>query len=254
MQCAYDPDDVTTTWAQFNQMYWNGFVSQHEYELWRKLSCDSEDHRKGMPFPKCDEILQRVTKPEILGVDYNSDDLYSDYCTNNGTLDFATNSCADDSGTVWNIMTNYLSQDIVSRNFHADYNFNANYNSFDFTTDVSVMVPYYAKILAKMPSVKILVYSGLSDVGTVPFTASMPCLHQLSEMTRSKVLIFILFPFIVSLISNINANTKLTNKNYFFSIIIFVIVIIIITITIINIMLVKTGAVIISDKIPFADY
>lgn len=188
MQCSEIPDDVVNTWTQFNQMYWNGFVSQQDYEEWRELTCDSEEHRRGKEFPKCDEILQRIQQPENLGVDFNGDDAFSDYCSNNGTLDFPVKNCKDDSGTVWNVFTNYMSQTLVAQSLNADYNFNENSNFFDFNTDVEGMLPFYAKILLKKPSVRILVYSGLSDIATVPFSSSMPCLHKLSKITKSKII------------------------------------------------------------------
>ena len=35
-------DRVGDTWTEFNQLYWNGYISQDVYERWRDSDCDSE--------------------------------------------------------------------------------------------------------------------------------------------------------------------------------------------------------------------
>lgn len=191
MEC-YDPRDpqdfgVGDTWSYFNQLYWNGYVDQEDYEKWRREGCDSESHRHGVPHPRCDDILNSVSGAKNLGTDFDPDNNFADYCTGNGTLDFATSECSDDSGSLWSVMTDYLSLPEVSTAFHADIIFNSRSNYFNYTADARGMLKYYEHVLAAKPSVKILVYSGLSDVYTVPFTYTMPCIYQLGRATRASV-------------------------------------------------------------------
>lgn len=124
MEC-YDESDpqqfgVGDTWTYFNQLYWNGYVDQQHYELWRATGCDSEDHRSGKDIPACDAILDAVSQPNLLGDDFDPDDSFTDYCTGNSTLDLATSICTDDSGSIWNTVYNYLGQNIVADALNAD--------------------------------------------------------------------------------------------------------------------------------------
>jgi len=50
-----------------------------------------------------------------------------------------------------------------------------------------MLLKYYEHVLTVKPSVRILIYSGLSDVYTVPFSYTMPCVHQLVTLLNAKV-------------------------------------------------------------------
>jgi hypothetical protein len=84
-------------------------------------------------------------------------------------------------------MTDYLTLPEVAKAFHATINWNSRSHYFNYTADARGMIKYYNHVLIRKPSVKILVYSGLSDVYTVPFTYTMPCIHQLAKLTSSSV-------------------------------------------------------------------
>jgi len=191
MEC-YDKNDpqqfgVGDTWSYFNQLYWNGYVSQIDYEIWRLANCDSESHRRGVPQPICDNILNRVQAVSNLGIDFDPDDSFTDYCTGNSSLSLSTSICADDSGSTWNKLSNYLSQPVVTSALNAHLTWNSYSQYFNYTQDAVGMIKYYIHVLTVKPSVKILVYSGLSDIYTVPFSYTMPCIHQLSFLTNAKV-------------------------------------------------------------------
>lgn len=192
MEC-YDESDpqefgVGDTWSFFNQLYWNGYVDQTDYELWRKSGCDSESHRHGVDHPHCDVILNRVSNPSNLGADFDPDDAFTDWCTGNGTLSFATSVCEDNSESTWSKATAYLSQPAVATAFHAHIQFNSLSNKFNYTADAhGGMIKYYLHVLREKPSVHILIYSGLSDIYTVPFSYTMPCVHKLALRTQSRI-------------------------------------------------------------------
>jgi len=192
MEC-YNKDDpqnwgVGDTWSFFNQLYWNGYVDQDAYEQWRTNGCDSESHRRGAPHPACDAILNAVSTPALLGVDFNPDASFDDFCTGNTTLSFGLSECKDASASTWNIWNEYLTLPEVTKALHADITFNAKINSFNYTADAQGKeLDAYLHVLKKKPSVKILIYSGLSDIYTVPFSYSMPCVHKLAIRANAKV-------------------------------------------------------------------
>ena len=53
-------DRVGDTWTEFNQLYWNGYISQDVYEKWRDSDCDSESHRQGQFIKVCFNLLSDV--------------------------------------------------------------------------------------------------------------------------------------------------------------------------------------------------
>lgn len=192
MECydKHDPQSmhVGDTWTYFNQLYWNGYIPQEGYELWRKAGCDSDSHRRGVPMPACDNILNIYNAPSNLGADFDPDDAFTDPCTGNGTLEFATGpNCVNESGNFWNLLTDYLIQPVVTQAFHADITWNSKSSSFNYTQDAFDMPRFYQHVLRKKPDVRILIYSGLSDIFTVPFSYTMPCVHELIRRTGVKV-------------------------------------------------------------------
>lgn len=191
MECydSHDPQSfgVGDTWLYFNQLYWNGYVSQDDYENWRANGCDSEDHRQGAPIPICDAILNKVQDPSLLGLDFDPDNSFTDFCTGNGSLSLATSLCSSNPQTIWATMSDYLSQTVVANALHADQPFNSMQSHFNFTQDAKNMLKYYSHVLKVKPSVHILVYSGLSDIYTVPFTYTMPCVYKLMIQEKASV-------------------------------------------------------------------
>eukprot|EP01126_Amoeba_proteus_P004269 TRINITY_DN11439_c0_g1_i7.p1 TRINITY_DN11439_c0_g1~~TRINITY_DN11439_c0_g1_i7.p1 ORF type:complete len:297 (-),score=45.89 TRINITY_DN11439_c0_g1_i7:119-904(-) len=193
MEC-YDKKDpqslgVGDTWSYFNQLYWNGYVDQSDYEDWRTNNCDSESHRRGVPHPACDLILNRVSQPSNLGPDFNPDDSFDDYCTGNRSLDLSTSICTNDSSSTWSRMNSYLAQASTSTAFGSPVIYNSLQEYFNFTQDAIGMLKYYKYVLSRKPSVRILIYSGLSDIYTVPFSYTMPCIYQLVFQMGAKVTI-----------------------------------------------------------------
>lgn len=176
---ASDPaeDGVGDTWTAFNQLYWNGYVSQETYEMWRLADCDSESHRNGTLMPKCLSILNAVEAHD-LGADFNPDNRYGDACTGNASLAFASSICPKgDPDSLDARVGLYLNnpKNVAALNSKVKFYEQASYFSYD--ADLGNLLPYYAQIRANKPSATILIYSGDGDVNTCPFTFTMPCLQ-----------------------------------------------------------------------------
>jgi hypothetical protein len=191
MMCYDDTNDpleyaVGDVWTDFNTYYWQGFVDQQTYEAWRAAGCESEEHRRGTVIQACYDLYNQVTSQDNLGVDFDPDNLWADYCTGNGTMDFASSQCgapnSTDSGqnsAVFYKIGQYLAQSEVKEAMHGEIDWNSYQTHFNYTHDVGSTLKFYRTIMKNAPNAKILVYSGTGDVGTVPWTYSTPCIYRL---------------------------------------------------------------------------
>jgi hypothetical protein len=75
----------------------------------------------------------------------------------------------------------------VAQSLHADIIWGAKTSSFNYTQDAFDMPRFYQHVLKKKPDVRILIYSGLNDIFTVPFSYTMPCVNELIRRTHAKV-------------------------------------------------------------------
>jgi hypothetical protein len=72
---------VGDVFTNFNQLYWNGFVSQSTYEQWWEEGCESQASRDGNAPAACFALLEQVMNTTNEGVDFNPDDAFADPCT-----------------------------------------------------------------------------------------------------------------------------------------------------------------------------
>jgi len=109
---------------------------------------------------------------------WDPDDLYQDFCTGNGTLEFVLNQGYPNScNPVGNEITTYLNRLDVQNAIgakHIEWNGCSNIN---YTTLGNSMIPIYEKIFTT--DLKVLVYSGDVDIATVPFGITQACLAEL---------------------------------------------------------------------------
>lgn len=144
----------------------------------------------------CDEIFNQAL--EQIGVIYQQkkrdissenqpsldpDDLYQDFCTGNGTLDFAVNQGYPNACyPIGNQVSDYLNrkdvQDVIG-SVHVVWTECANIN-YDVSYDS--LIPYYESFFMDRPDLNILIYSGDVDVYTVPFGITQYCLLELEEV------------------------------------------------------------------------
>jgi len=188
---------------QFNLFYWHGLVSHFLWANWTLLGCNEDSSSDG-----CDQIFD-IAQDQI-GVIYQQlftpypsntpvsiasndqpsldpDDLYQDFCTGNGTLDFADNvgyptACYP----VGIALTDYLGRVDVQEAIGVPPTLWAECsNAINYTSDAGSMIPYYNNFFDKLPGLKVLVYSGDVDIYTVPFGYTQACLAELDQDLQS---------------------------------------------------------------------
>jgi len=173
---------------QFDIYYWHGLVSYTHYAEWHANGCPI-DYIKF----KCLDIYRKVINE--IGVIYQQaptelpsldpDDLYQDFCTGNGTLEFAIQNplVKQDCTSIDDLLTNYLNQASVQQAIYARPTTWASCtNDLNYTGNYASIIPFYNELFEERPDLKILVYSGDIDVATVPFPITQKCLNDLARL------------------------------------------------------------------------
>ena len=123
-----------------------------------------------------------------LGADYDSDDRFYDACSGNGTLAFAQSVCTgSDPNSIdarFGLYINNLAN-VAALNSKVSFYNQTQYFSYD--ADLGNLLPYYLQMRQNNPKSRVLIYSGLSDVNTCPFSFAMPCLYKLAQMADLKL-------------------------------------------------------------------
>jgi len=183
--CSSDDDYIHL----FNHLFYHGLVSYQMFKKWTHHDCYTTHTET------CDHILteskkqlgRSVQEPAPSDKNFPSldpDDLYQDFCRDNGTLEFSIdnpNTC-NKLGTR---TTNYLNRPDVQEAIHAkplEWLACANLN---YTSNAGSMNPYYESFFALNPTPRILVASGDIDIDTVPFPFTMACLDKLNRPVTS---------------------------------------------------------------------
>jgi len=171
---------------QMNLFYFHGLVSNWVYSNWTRYGCNSNSQNGG-----CIDILN--TAINQIGVIYQQkkqqnepnldpDDLYQDFCTGNGTLEFSSdNGYPQACAPIGERIINYLNRADVQKTLGVrktqwDECANINYNM-----SFSSMIPHYQAFFASRPDLHILIYSGDVDIYTVPFGYTQACLLELLD-------------------------------------------------------------------------
>jgi hypothetical protein len=181
--------------AQFNLYYWHGLVSFDNFVNWTNHGCDTNFLKIA-----CLEIYN-TTIAEIGGFDQevastgppslplpsiDPDDLYQDFCTGNGTLDFSIQdpTVASQCTSIDTLLSNYLNNPQVQAAIHAKpTTWEACTDQINYTRNFPSMLPFYEDFFKERPNLNILVYSGDVDIATVPFAITQRCLHDLDRST-----------------------------------------------------------------------
>jgi len=174
---------------QFNMFYWHGLVSYSVYASWISLGCDQDSSKTG-----CEDIFQIAV--DQIGVIYQQkradnepsldpDDLYQDFCSGNGTLDFSVNmGCPGSCAPVGQRMAAYLNrQDVQDAIGVISTTWLQCTSQINYNMSGASMIPLYQSFFAQNPAFNVLIYSGDVDIYTVPFGFTKACLAELQSST-----------------------------------------------------------------------
>lgn len=179
---------------QMNGYYWHGLVSWTNYNAWNTQGC-IENQNSAV----CQQIWND-TQTQIGVIDQelkrergippqpslDPDDLYQNFCTGNGTLDYVSTipvNCV----ALGQLVSNYLNRPDVQAAFHAQgpnggapLPWTECTSAINYNISGASLVPLYANFQNQKPGFKVLVYSGDVDIATVPFFYTQPCLGELN--------------------------------------------------------------------------
>jgi len=183
---AYFSDDV-------NNLYWHGLVSYTNYYNWTSMGCNDPTKALGMAcqwiynkiIDQIGYIDQEKRQTPMPWPSVDPDDLFQDFCSGNGTLDFINSPMMDDPNNpcdyeVGDLIVEYLNREDVQYSLAVPPIQWEVCSPLQYTFAALNMVTYYQNILRNKPSVRILVYSGDLDILTVPLGYTLPCLGQIS--------------------------------------------------------------------------
>jgi hypothetical protein len=178
----------------FQLLYWHGFVSYSNYLNWTTNGCNDPKTASG---PLCQAILDltykqigqivQQTKRDISQSGHwpslDPDDIFQNFCTGNGTLEF-TNNPPPPGATCKNVddmMTSYLNRaDVQTALGVPKMLWHDCTGKIDYIIVGDSMIPYYEFFFQVKPGIKVLIYSGDLDILTVPFAFTQPCIAELS--------------------------------------------------------------------------
>jgi len=176
---------------QFNLFYWHGLVSHTQYANWTAYGCAQSSSNPGCGYifnvsmDQIGLIVQQVYLGEQPSLD--PDDLYQDFCTGNGTLDFTTNvgypaACSP----IGMLTTAYLNRRDVQAALHVMPTQWTECGMVNYSMSGSSMIPLYQGFFKQNPLLNVLIYSGDVDIFTVPFGYTSACLAELRSMVNPE--------------------------------------------------------------------
>jgi len=193
-----------------NILYWHGLVSYSHYSKWVELGCAYDET------PKCYEIFtvamnevgeivqelviinptvqkqgresktRNLTFRQSTAASENQpsldpDDLFQDFCTDNGTLNFSEN-LPNECNPSGDLITAYLNRADVQKAINVKpTNWSICSDTLEYYSNVGSLIPFYRNIFNLKPEIKVLIYSGDLDVMTVPFPVTQACLSELND-------------------------------------------------------------------------
>jgi len=178
----------------FQLLYWHGLVSYTNYNNWTTQGCNDPllaaqpncQYVLNLAQTQIGEIFQQkrdISQPPNTWPSLDPDDIFQNFCTGNGSLEFSNYPSPDSSNCnpTGQVLTNYLNRADVQKALNVPpTQWVECSNALNYVVVGNSMVPYYEFFFRAKPGVKILVYSGDLDILTVPFAFTQPCIAQLS--------------------------------------------------------------------------
>ena len=187
-RCELPPD------TYFSGLYYHGLVSFSSMHNWTSNGCSTQ--------VKLDLLCQSIFDDAVdaIGVvsqelgqtsggqipQLNPDNLYFDFCTGNSTLAASQSLNGPLCHSVVDDITTYFNSEAFKRAFHVR-NLSTVWSVCSdacgklYQHDGGPMAPVYDELFAKVPALRILIYSGDVDVLTVPLATTRFCFAQLNR-------------------------------------------------------------------------
>jgi len=179
--------------VQYNIFYWHGLISPVNYANWTANGCDVDSTSNeclaifNVAQSQIGLIYQQLTPFGNASPSLDPDDLYQDFCTGNGTLEFSVNNPNNCSFELGELVSTYLSRVDVQTAIGVanipiqwvECTSNINYTITAEGPEGLNMNPYI--LYALNSGIDILIYSGDVDVATVPHWYTVPCLNSLNQ-------------------------------------------------------------------------
>jgi len=184
---------------QMDLFYWHALVSQIVYNNWTSNGCREDSsgdfcndvlstavNQIGVIFQQKRDVEDKMRAKQVVDQpSLDPDDLYQDFCTGNGTLEFSVNQGYPNACMPVGIaVMDYLNRKDVQSAIGAKpmvWNECAGGN-FNYTSLGNSMIPNYKYFFEARPDIDILIYSGDVDIATVPFGITHACLSELHEV------------------------------------------------------------------------
>jgi len=168
---------------QFNLFYWHGLVSHTQYANWTAYGCAQSSSNPGCGYifnvsmDQIGLIVQQVYLGEQPSLD--PDDLYQDFCTGNGTLDFTTNvgypaACSP----IGMLTTAYLNRRDVQAALHVMPTQWTECGMVNYSMSGSSMIPLYQGFFKQNPLLNVLI--SLAMWTSSPYLLDTPVLALLN--------------------------------------------------------------------------
>ena len=158
--------------GQVNLFYWHGLIPYSAYTEWMSSDCAKPNPQ---PSKECVALLNTIT--DMIGP-FDSDNLYTDLISGNATLGVGPTP----PHSVQDLMNTYLNRTDVQQAIHArptswvaccaERGQSGTQCALNYTTSFPDMMPFYEQFFKDSPNLRILIYSGDTDIATCPH----PCM------------------------------------------------------------------------------
>lgn len=159
--------------------YWHGMTSFYYRQAWKLAGCEEDENTA-----ECDSIWSKV-QGAMDSDTVDGDNLYQNFCTGNGTIDFleTTENCYSlDDRT-----ESYLNRPDVQAAIFAHsppagrWEYCLGPFLLNYDQQGQNMIDYYTLFFQEAPHLRIMVYSGDVDLATVPHGYTQLCLASMSD-------------------------------------------------------------------------
>ena len=183
-----------------NMFYWHGLMSYRTYKAWNDAGCKqsggslactelyvSANTEVGQIYQELGAFSFNGTQPSL-----DPDSLYQDFITGNASLEWTLSTLDDQQETFDSLTADYLNRKDVQQAIHAMAPPSGEWSTcvsplfLRYKTSGLSMIPYYQEVISQRPDVSILVYSGDTDIATVPFGQTELCLAELDGITKES--------------------------------------------------------------------